>query len=193
MEQWSRKEEACPQLLDLIPKNTVWLTNRENKDGSRNSLEEKKLELRLGPPGENWSLKDTSKKNNIDSVESVLSLGYVSPMASISQKNNNINNENQTLKFSSISPWCSSYKGKNVQHSQQHTKAPPFLQLSSVPQSLPVAAKDTSQSQICGSKAMDLRGPEKVFSQAPNANTTVPNSSQKRYSNGKFSFFFNSS
>lgn len=63
-------EEIHPQLLDLIPKERNWFLKREgdsNKDGSRSRShghgcisDEKKLELRLGPPGvEDWSLSDT--------------------------------------------------------------------------------------------------------------------------------------
>lgn len=88
-------------------------------------------------------------------------------MASISQKKNNINNENQIQKFSSKGntvrgvnlsyyPLSSSYQGKNIQHSQQQTKVPSFLEFASVPQSLPVAANEVSQSQFCGSKGIDL-------------------------------------
>lgn len=65
------KEETQPQLLDLIPKERNFFVKKENDDhhtinGSRRSHEngdEKKLELRLGPPCvEDWSLSD-SKKN----------------------------------------------------------------------------------------------------------------------------------
>ncbi|XP_024971002.1 auxin-responsive protein IAA26-like isoform X2 [Cynara cardunculus var. scolymus] len=68
-------EEIHPQLLDLIPKERNWFLKREddcNKDGSRRShghghggvSDEKKLELRLGPPGvEDWSLSSDAPKN----------------------------------------------------------------------------------------------------------------------------------
>lgn len=69
---YSRIDEVIhPQLLDLIPKERNWFVKREddhNKDGSRRShghggvSDEKKLELRLGPPGvEDWSLSDAPR------------------------------------------------------------------------------------------------------------------------------------
>lgn len=59
-------EEVHPQLLDLIPNERNWFVKRDddhNIEGSRRSShgngDEKKLELRLGPPGvEDWSLSD---------------------------------------------------------------------------------------------------------------------------------------
>lgn len=179
MEGCSRKElEACPHLLDLISKDAEWLTSRD-KDRNHGSSEEKKLELRLGPPGEEWSLKSDKERD-----ESILSLGHFSSMASIAHKIGN-----QIHKFSSqenpvgcvlSSQWSSSYYKKSNQPNQQQTKAPSFPQFPSAPQSLPVAAKEASR--ICSSKGIDLHGPEKkVFSPSP-AVTAVPNSSQKRYS-----------
>ncbi|CAH2056970.1 unnamed protein product [Thlaspi arvense] len=51
-----KKMEGCPnkdpQLLDLIPKDREWLLQRDDEHRSHESLEEKKLELRLGPPGD---------------------------------------------------------------------------------------------------------------------------------------------
>lgn len=174
----SRKEEVCPQLLDLIPKNREWLVSRDEAR-SHGSSEEKKLELRLGPPGGDWSLKTSREKD-----ESLLSLGCFSRLTSMAHNNNG----NQTQKCSSsdnpvgpslTSPWGSSgYQGK-VQHTQQQAQAP-FLPFPSTPQSLPVIAKDASQT--CCTKVVELQNVEKkAFSPAP-ANTAVPNSSQKRYS-----------
>lgn len=61
-------KEIHPQLLDLIPSERNWLVEKDfdhNNNGSKRSHEhgdEKKLELRLGPPGvEDWSLSDTQK------------------------------------------------------------------------------------------------------------------------------------
>ncbi|KAI3766548.1 hypothetical protein L2E82_16612 [Cichorium intybus] len=62
-------EEIHPQLLDLIPKERNWFVKRDddhNIEGRSRSRhgngDEKKLELRLGPPGvEDWSLSDTPK------------------------------------------------------------------------------------------------------------------------------------
>ncbi|XP_015902428.2 auxin-responsive protein IAA26 isoform X1 [Ziziphus jujuba] len=194
MDGCSRKEEVCPQLLDLISKDREWLMNR-GEERSHGCSEEKKLELRLGPPGgEDWSLKDSSKSNR-GREESLLSLSYFSPMASIAHNNNN--NGNQALKCSSSdhnnpvgvgsalsSPWASSssspsgYQAK-IQHiQQQQTKAPSFLQFSSTPQSLPVISKEAPQT--CCTKVVDLQNAEKKALSPASANTAVPNSSQKR-------------
>lgn len=191
------KKEVCPQLLDLISKDREWLVNR-SEERSHGCSEEKKLELRLGPPGENWSLKDTSKSNR-EKDEYLLSLSYFSPVASIAHKtniSNHNNNGNQTLKCSSSdhntvgvgsalsSPWasssCSGYRTK-IQHTQQQqqAKAPSFLQFSSTPQSLPVIAKEASQT--CCTKVVELQNTEKKACSPASANTAVPNSSQKRY------------
>lgn len=67
------------------------------------SSEEKKLELRLGPPGgeeEFWSIKDHGKKfSNRDRDETLVSPSYFSPMASVQ----NMSNVNSAQKFSSAS------------------------------------------------------------------------------------------
>lgn len=59
---YSRKnEEIHPQLLDLIPKERNWFVNGDNNDHVVNG-DEKKLELRLGPPCvEDWSVSDAQK------------------------------------------------------------------------------------------------------------------------------------
>lgn len=184
-------DEACPRLIDLIPREKKeW--NLKRKDEA--SSEEKKLELRLGPPGEeNWSsIKNdvgATKNNRERNDESLLSLGYFSSSSSSSMNNNG---KQQTHKFPSpedhvpvpvgsvlSAPWT-----KNHQHQQQQTKSSPFLQFpSTIPQSLPsVTAKESSQP--CCTKAVDLQqqtAEKKTFSSP--ANTAVPPCiSQKRYS-----------
>ncbi|XWS20220.1 hypothetical protein CRYUN_Cryun31cG0081300 [Craigia yunnanensis] len=175
----SKNGEVC-QLLDLIPQEREWHVTRED-ERRHGSSEEKKLELRLGPPGEdNWSIKGATKKNARERDESLLSFGYFSSMKS---------NGKQSYKFpypedhpvgSVLStPWA-----KIHQHNhQQQTKPPSFLQFpSTAPQSLPVIAKESSQP--CCTKAVDLQNAEKkTFS--PPANTAVlPNCSQKRTATG---------
>ena len=81
-------EQACPQLLDLMAKERrEWLVMR---DGEASSSEEKKLELRLGPPGgedKRWSLKDSTNRERDDHHNQyLLSLGYFS---STNNSNNN--------------------------------------------------------------------------------------------------------
>ncbi|CAA2959206.1 auxin-responsive IAA26-like [Olea europaea subsp. europaea] len=59
MEGYSRKDGGCPQLLDLIPTEKEWLTKSgEIKETSHGSSEEKQLELRLGPPNGDWTIKN---------------------------------------------------------------------------------------------------------------------------------------
>ncbi|KAL8217380.1 hypothetical protein R6Q57_020753 [Mikania cordata] len=66
---FSRTDEDLqhPQLLDLIPKDRNWFVNNDDHNFERSKSshgkgDEKKLELRLGPPGvEDWSLSDAHK------------------------------------------------------------------------------------------------------------------------------------
>lgn len=58
-----------PRLLDLIPKQRDWVGNNEDSK-MKNGFEEKKLELRLGLPGE-----ETVKEEK-QNVKSVFSLGF---------------------------------------------------------------------------------------------------------------------
>lgn len=172
MEGCSRDEEACPKLLDLISKDREWLVERDEQR-SHGSSEEKKLELRLGPPGEDWVFNENLQNNIRDRDESLLSLGYFSSMAS---STHNTNNGCQT-------PWSSSGYQVKTQQTQQQTKAS-FLQFSpnTTPQSLPAMGKESSQP--CCTKVVDLQtGESKGFSSA-SGNTAVPNSSQKRTAPG---------
>lgn len=59
----SEKDEDYPQLLDLIPKERQWLTAGDVA-GKTHTSDDKKLELRLGLPGE----ADWSGKGRDDSV-----------------------------------------------------------------------------------------------------------------------------
>lgn len=162
-----KMEETCPQLLDLIPKEREWLVNKDDRR-SHGSAEEKKLELRLGPPGQDWSnLRDNTSISHKERDESLLSLGYFY---------NNNSNGNQTHHFDSSekktvlpSPWSSPPSGYHNQ-----TKGPSFLQYSPSSQSLPVTQK---ASQSCCTKVVDLQSAEKKAS----VNTAVTNNtSQKR-------------
>ncbi|XP_062155376.1 auxin-responsive protein IAA26-like [Alnus glutinosa] len=171
----SSRSEVCPQLLDLIPKQGEWIANRDGE--RRHGLsEEKKLELRLAPPGEDWSVKDNTKTNHRDRDESLFSLAYFSPMASMNHNTSINNNSNGSTVFSS--PWSSSAYQGQTQHNHQQTKAPSFLQFPSTPQSLPVMAQEASQP--CCTKVVDLQSSEKKTFSPSSAKTAVPNSSQKR-------------
>ncbi|KAJ9190259.1 hypothetical protein P3X46_001482 [Hevea brasiliensis] len=177
MEGCSENGEACPQLLDLIPREREWLVKRADDRSS----EEKKLELRLGPPGEEWFLGKNASKNadNRERDESLLSLGYFS------------NGNQQTHKFPSpenLQPGSLWFKQQLSQQAKATT--PSFLQFPSkttttTPQSLPVMAKESSQ-PCCTKVVVDLQqsAEKKAFSPAAPAKTAVPNCSQKRTAPG---------
>ncbi|XP_022721473.1 auxin-responsive protein IAA26-like [Durio zibethinus] len=176
----SKNGEACPQFLDLIPQQRDWHVKRED-ERRHGSSEEKKLELRLGPPGEdNWSIKEATKNNTRERDESLLLLGYFSSMKSNGKQTHKLPTPEDHPVGSALStPWT-----KIHQHNhQQQTQPQSFLQFPSTsPQSLLVAAKESSQP--CCTKAVDFQNAEKkAFS--PPANTAVPsNSSQKRTAPG---------
>ncbi|KAI4355578.1 hypothetical protein L6164_004337 [Bauhinia variegata] len=156
------------QLLDLIPKDREWLMNRDGR--SQKSSEERELELRLGPPGEDWSTNDGKREKE----ESLLSLGCFT-----TQKNTN--NGCQTPKISTSenpagailsSPW-----GPN----QHQGKASQFVQFQT---STHVMGKEASQAATCCLKVVELQNAEKKPFSPSSANTAVPNSSQKRTAPG---------
>lgn len=75
MEEDFRKGEECPQLLDLIPNERVWMVKEVGGGGKGFVVsEEEKLDLRLGlPGGEDWP--EVMEKAEEHSIESVLSPG----------------------------------------------------------------------------------------------------------------------
>ncbi|RDX84490.1 Auxin-responsive protein IAA26, partial [Mucuna pruriens] len=148
MDERSRNEASSPQLLDLIPNEREWQMNKGK------CSEERKLELRLGPPGEEWSL---SGKTKTEREESLLSLGCFS---------HGILSPNKGFQ-SKASPW-------QGYHHQGNNKTSSFLQFPST--APPVMGKDASP------KVVELQNADsKVFSPS-SANTAVsqPNTSQKR-------------
>ncbi|KAF9690089.1 hypothetical protein SADUNF_Sadunf01G0159600 [Salix dunnii] len=172
MEGFSKDVETCPRLLDLIPKERELLGNREDE---RSSSEEKKLELRLGLPGEDWSLKNTRNRERHESQ--LNSFGYFT------------NGNQQTQKFPSSAENSHSWFNQ-----QQKGQVAPFLTFpsSSTPptatapqQSLPVVAKESSH-PCCNKAVVELQqsAEKKAFSPPAPANTAVPNSSQKRTAPG---------
>lgn len=61
MEGYSRKDEGCHQFLDLIHKERE--LHAKISDGKSHGFsEEKKLELRLAPPGEDWTNNNSSSR-----------------------------------------------------------------------------------------------------------------------------------
>ncbi|PSS09771.1 Auxin-responsive protein [Actinidia chinensis var. chinensis] len=71
MDGCSSNDLVCPQLLDLISKDREWLVQKGEQRSRGSKSEEKKLELRLGPPGEDYGTK-------LEREDSILSLGYFS-------------------------------------------------------------------------------------------------------------------
>lgn len=157
------RDEASPQLLDLISNEREWQMNKRNEG---KSSEERKLELRLGPPGEDWSL--GGKMKNTEREESLLSLGCFSP---------NINSNAFQSKASH--PWPNYHH--HGQGNNKKASSSSFLQFPSSTQPV-MMGKDAS----CPKVVVELQqngGDGKVFSPS-SANTAVsqPNTSQKRYS-----------
>ncbi|KAL0292671.1 UNVERIFIED_CONTAM: Auxin-responsive protein IAA26 [Sesamum calycinum] len=60
--------EGCRQFLDLIPKEREWPVKRA-EETSHGLSEEKKLELRLGPPGDDWTIKHNNYSSQTTSRE----------------------------------------------------------------------------------------------------------------------------
>ncbi|CAI9114220.1 OLC1v1014889C3 [Oldenlandia corymbosa var. corymbosa] len=186
--------EGCPKLLDLIPKEGEW--NVKMEAGRDGVSEEKKLELRLGPPGG-----DESSSPSLPSFNR-----FPNMMTNVSTTSgmkrgftDTANGSKQAQKFPSFSddhvfstttttPWSTSSsssaynQGKGHQPQQQQTKGnSSFLQLQSTSQCLP-AVMSKESSQHCCPKTVDLQTAEKkAFSSTSSANTAVPNSTaQKR-------------
>ncbi|KAE8659535.1 Auxin-responsive protein IAA18 [Hibiscus syriacus] len=180
----SKNGETCPQLLDLIPQESEWHT--QTKDGKTQlPSEEKKLELRLGPPGDedNWSIKATAKNNNSETDEPVISLVYSSSMNSNGKQAHKFPSPEDHNHHPLRSVLSHSWTKSHHHNPQQLTNRPPFLLFPSTPQqSLPVVAKEPSQP--CCTKAVNIQNAEKKpFS--PTANTAgPPNTSQKRTAPG---------
>ncbi|XP_043720675.1 auxin-responsive protein IAA26-like [Telopea speciosissima] len=206
MEGSSGNRELYPQFRDMIPKESEWHGRRdENRFGVS---EDKKLELRLGPPGEDWFDKGNSKKDSRYRDESILSLGCLSPLPYKTSNNPSSSNNNtvsagakrgfldtvetktgdQTWMMNHLTPWSSTpppspsaFQLKTHLQQQQQPKLQ-FLQFPSVPQGIPVMLKESPQT--CSTKVADLQNPEKKpcspASASVPANTAVLNSSQKR-------------
>lgn len=198
-------DEVRPQLLDLIP----------NWPNEEKSSEEKQLELRLGPPGEDWTIKNgsiisTNNKNNSRERERdatpLLSLGYYSTSGSKRGFFDTIVADRKTVDHPDT--WINgshTHKFSSSDMNPQVVGAIPVLpsSTSSSPwssshyqQSLPpVMEKESLQQQqqeACGTTkvVVDLQNSEKkAFSPASAHNTAVSNSYQKRYTHLFFCFF----
>lgn len=153
MEGYSRKEEKCNNkvLFDLVPKESEWAVKKEGR--SHGVSEEKKLELRLGPPDGDWCVKNSSKvRGRDDSSSSHLSFTHNFSCA--------------TAKRGFLDP--------PVNGAQPHQFSS-FLQLQSPSQCMHVRPQEPSQPGC--SKGVDLNSSEKMAFSPP----AVPNTSQKRF------------
>ncbi|KAG6398049.1 hypothetical protein SASPL_139499 [Salvia splendens] len=150
MGDYSREDEGCPQLLDLIPK---WATKRGDERSHGISVE-RKLELRLGPPGGEWTIKESSTATCGERErDRLLSLGYF-PASPCPQ--------NTVLK--PPSPW------------QQHHLHPSYLHLQHG-QGQVAVSKESPQSCSNRAAAEQTAAEKKAFSAA---NTAVHKTAQKR-------------
>ncbi|KAJ4957637.1 hypothetical protein NE237_024748 [Protea cynaroides] len=92
MEGSPRNRELYPQLLDLIPNQREWIARTD--EARFGVSEDKKLELRLGPPGEDWFEKDNREKDGRERNVSLHPLGCFSSPASKSNNNHGISSSN---------------------------------------------------------------------------------------------------
>lgn len=176
MEEYS-DEVMRPQLLDLIPKEREWLVKRDDDEAAaarshrRGVSEGKKLELRLGPPGEgddDWTIKlnGTNNSNYRETVtserNSLLSLGYLSR---ISQNTN--------------PSTCGSKRGfiDTVADPKRIEEEDTWILNNN---GLPVTVKESSSQTCCTKVGVDLHGAEN--------NTAV--TLQKRYPSQLFFYSF---
>lgn len=181
--------ESCPKLLDLIPKDTKLVGNNREGDEKRHgcgSDDSKKLELRLGLPGE----EGRSNQNNLlknkyvrqKEESQVLSLSYFSPYKrSQDQKQAGLSNSPHLPR--TLWP-CSGYQPQpqpqpqpQQKHHHHHYSASPFAQYQTGPKGLPVMPKESQPSYT---RIVNLQNAEKKAFSPASANTAVPNSSQKR-------------
>ena len=179
--------ECSPKLLDLISKEKEKMIKEEvSNDERRYGGDEKKLELRLGLPGdENWCSKhhlQKSREREHSSSSSLLSLGpgYYSPSSNHNNGGKGVIGCAQEQNYHS---WSSQQQQKQTQSSscpfvqqQQYSKT-----CTQQTKGVSVMGKDSSQP--CCTRIVDLQSAEKkkAFSPPSAAHTAVPNTSQKRY------------
>ncbi|KAL5729008.1 hypothetical protein ACHQM5_002021 [Ranunculus cassubicifolius] len=162
MEGGPRNKETCPQLLDL------WLMKGDEnmKKNMGEVAEEKKLELRLAPPGEDWE--DNPK-----------AYGSFSGNPKAWLTNNGGVNQNQNYPSSEKHLGAAMYSSAPWKNSNPSSST--YLQFQSHPQ----AVKPMESSKTCCTKGVmtDLQqsqAEKKACSTAIPANTAMNNSSQKR-------------
>lgn len=197
MEGDLRRKEPCQRFVDLVSNERDWWVR---DGGCFGVAEEKKLELRLGPPGD-WSVKENNSTSR-EKDESLLSLGHFSKSPKTSNPSSGAkrgfsdavetekdvdSNGNQCQKLSSQNPsalfppcWSSSPSPSTFQKGQQ--QKPAFLQFQSIP-SLPVLTKESSQANGIKGDMQKLERKTCSPTSAPvPVNAAVGNNSQTRTS-----------
>ncbi|KAE9585896.1 putative transcription factor interactor and regulator AUX-IAA family [Lupinus albus] len=168
MDERSRNEVFSPKLLDLISNEKEWNMNKSEGKCS----EERKLELRLGPPsGEDWCEDKMKNINNTSTERDESLLSLLSYFSNNGFQKQNLSTSDTPAKSILPSSWSSS---TSYQHQHQGSnKASSFL----------VMGNDASQAKLVELQngAVD----KKVFSTPSSANTAVlNNTSQKRNAPG---------
>lgn len=172
--------EESPQWLNMIPKDREWHA-RESKRRHGVS-EDKKLELRLGPPGEDRSL---------------LSLSYLPSMASITHLHTNSHGAKRGFQDTlEAKPWprVSLSSSSSAFEKQNHQPKSSYLQYPVVPQTLGAIVDESSKPRPTSMADQVQQYKDKMACSVAadasvSANTAVPNSSQKRFTTFSCLFF----
>ncbi|XP_010915383.2 auxin-responsive protein IAA16 isoform X1 [Elaeis guineensis] len=150
MEEDFRKGEGRPQLLDLIPNERDWMVKDVGVGGKCFGVsEEKKLELRLGLPGdEDWS--SVKEKREEHSIESALSLGHYSKVSKTIGTN--------PSSVGAKRGFLDTVESKTEVFQQQQQQQPGFLQLQAKGKELSQktngrAEQQSLEKKACGSPA----------------------------------------
>ncbi|XP_019458717.1 PREDICTED: auxin-responsive protein IAA26-like isoform X2 [Lupinus angustifolius] len=156
MDERSRNEDS-PQLLDLISNEREWNMIK----GEGKCSVDRKLELKLGPPGgEDWC---EDKMKNINNTSYFSNNGF---------QDQNLSTSDTSAKAILPSPWSSSTSYHHQHHHQGNNKASSFLVMGN---------NDASPKVV---ELQNGAAEKKVFSSPSSANTAVPNTSQKRNAPG---------
>ncbi|XP_068641640.1 auxin-responsive protein IAA26-like [Aristolochia californica] len=182
----SNRDGSCKHFLDLVPNGREWMVREKETFGVP---EDRKLELRLAPPGD-WAPNENA--SNRDKDDSLLSLGcFANPSknnTAAGAKRGFVDTEgghssgNQNQKLSSgVSFTCSwsssSPSHSTIQKAHQHNSA--FLPFQTGPK-LPALGQEALQAN--GAKAELLNHEKKAYSTASPSSASNP--SQTRGTSG---------
>ncbi|KAG9449086.1 hypothetical protein H6P81_009051 [Aristolochia fimbriata] len=174
----SNRDGSCKQFLDLVPNGREWMVRDRENFGVP---EDRKLELRLAPPGD-WAPSENAGSRDKD--DSILSLGSFpnssKNTAAAGAKRGFVDTEggssggNQNQKLSSgvsfSSPWSSpSTPHSTLQKTHQHN--PAFLPFQTGPK-LPALGQESAKAN--GAKAELLNHEKKACPAASPANASNP-------------------